>query len=548
MVMRKMAFVATSITLLATLSTPAFAKEGGIHGNWKHVNWNNSTNVKINFQDVNGNYSWATKAIDALASQGAIQGMYNNGKLNFQPGGQLTRAQFAALLTRFFELQAPSTVQEFNDVSPTSWYYNDVEAAAGYMTKFTASNGGYNFMPNAIMNRAETAVSLVQVLLNENAIQLVSADQANQILSNYVDANQIPTTLRVYVATAIQNQLMRGVGNNKFDPLGKLNRAQAAQLLYNLESQTEVPPSGTSTSTTGTEVPPSGTTTSTAVTGGLSAPSSETTGTIANYTFTVYQNGNVDTAINGYYDVTASSSTGSATVTSPVLFTNGTATVPIVLNTAGSQTVTVTIPTLGVSAQTSIAPVNSTISAQLSAPSSLITTGTAANYTFTVYQNGVALNGTYDVTVSTTTGSATVESPVPFTNGVATVPITLSTAGTQTVTISVPSIANASAQATVTPVTLTGQLGTSTLPTHGTVNNYTLTVYENGSVYTALNGSYDVTVATSATSGATISTPVTFTNGVATLPITLNAAGTQTVTVTVPQLNNFSVSTSVNAQ
>lgn len=253
--MRKTAIGLTAFSLIASLSAvPALAEKDdhGQHDNGKHLGWYKQQ-YSVSFDDIDGDFSWAKDAIQQLAKEGIVHGVDAK---HFQPNGQLTRAQFAALVSNYFSLQpANSNQEDFQDVHVGDWYFKAVEASKDYMTMFTNVSGGYDFKPNLPINRAEAAVTLVQVLLKQNAIQLVSADQANQILSGYTDANLIPQQLRIHVATAIQAGLMKGIGANRFDPLTTLNRAQAAALLYRLQNQLQIPPIDSNGNPV-TEVPP----------------------------------------------------------------------------------------------------------------------------------------------------------------------------------------------------------------------------------------------------------------------------------------------------
>jgi hypothetical protein len=267
MLLRKWGLSLTALTLVTGLSAgSAFAESNhGHQDNGKHLGWYNQQVKFGDFDDLGADFSWAQNAIQQLAKEGIIHGIDAH---HFQPGGKLNRAQFAALLTQYFSLQPASTTQEdFKDVHIGDWDFTAIEASKDYMTMFTDINGGYDFKPNLPINRAEAAVTLVQLLTKENAVQLVSADQANQILSAYSDANLIPQNLRIHVATAIQAGVMKGVGHNHFDPLSTLNRAQAATLLYNLQNQLQIPPTSSTNTGTSTEVTPGTTTTNPGTTG-----------------------------------------------------------------------------------------------------------------------------------------------------------------------------------------------------------------------------------------------------------------------------------------
>jgi hypothetical protein len=265
---QKWAIGITTLAMASSLSvTSAFA--AGYHGGGN--GWGNNDNryqqnqnygaaFNSNFNDL-GNYGWAKNAIGRLVSQGVFKGV---GRNQFNPGGNLTRAEMSALLSQYFGLNSTNSNpyrkqnqnrKHFKDVRQGDWYYNQVEATRDYFP-----TNGDAFNPNNSMSRAETAATLVNLLVQKGELQLVSADQADQILSQYTDADQIPSNERVYVATAIQAGIMNGVGQNSFAPQGTLNRAEIATLLYNLQQgqlglqPVEVPPISTSESAANTPV------------------------------------------------------------------------------------------------------------------------------------------------------------------------------------------------------------------------------------------------------------------------------------------------------
>jgi hypothetical protein len=285
MITKKWTLSVLALSLVGSLSAaPAFAAgHGEQHNKGNHYGWYKQ---QVTFQDIDNGFSWAQQAIQQLSSEGVFRGVDST---HFQPAGTLNRAQFAVLVSRYFGLQpANGTQEDFRDVHAGDWYFNDIEAAKDYMTMFVDTQGGYDFNPNQPINRAEAAVTLVQALLKKNEVQLVTPDQANQILSVYSDASLIPQNLRVHVATAVQAGVIKGVALDRFDPLSTLNRAQAATLLYRLQSQLQVLPID---STTGQpiEVAPG-----TPVT---------TTGTTTTGTGTTYTNGPVITYQSSTYNL-----------------------------------------------------------------------------------------------------------------------------------------------------------------------------------------------------------------------------------------------------
>ncbi|BDG30580.1 C40 family peptidase [Parageobacillus thermoglucosidasius] len=117
----------------------------------------NLSDRSVPFNDVPDGY-WALGAIRAVQKQGIMNG--SNG--NFHPEDTLTRAQLAAVLTRAFRLQPPSAAKSFTDVPPSFWAFRDIQAlaAAGIATGRTDGSFG----PNEPVTRVQFAAFLYRAM------------------------------------------------------------------------------------------------------------------------------------------------------------------------------------------------------------------------------------------------------------------------------------------------------------------------------------------------------------------------------------------------
>jgi Ca2+-binding RTX toxin-like protein len=244
------------------------------------------------------------------------------------------------------------------------------------------------------------------------------------------------------------------------------------------------------------------------------------------------QNGN---AVYNYAGpVTLTSSDGQKVYSTPdtVALLNGTATVPVTLNTAGGVTLKATAGSVtGTTAGISVSP--AVASFAVSAPSAA-TAGTGFNVTITAldaYGNTVAgYNG--PVTLTSSDGQTVTVTPasITMTGGTATVSATLKTAGTVTLTAMTGSIQGTSGQVTVSPaaaasfaIAAPGTVGV------GTGFAVTLTARD---AYGNTVPTYSGAVTWSRSDGQPVAvTPSTLTwsNGTASATVTLNALGTPTL-------------------
>jgi S-layer homology domain len=104
--------------------------------------------------DVAGN--WAEPFIKALVEKGIIAG-YPDG--TFKPDQPVTRAEFAALLNKAFDLQPVRAGRKFKDVSAKYWAAGVIQKA--YQSGFLAGYPNGTFAPKQNIIRIQSLVSLV---------------------------------------------------------------------------------------------------------------------------------------------------------------------------------------------------------------------------------------------------------------------------------------------------------------------------------------------------------------------------------------------------
>lgn len=108
------------------------------------------------FNDVKANY-WAKTEIEYLASTEIISG-YPNG--NFQPEAKLSRAHAAVLLARALKLDLKNVATlPFSDVPTTHPYYKEIAAVVN--SKVMGGKGNNIFDPEGNLTRAQMAAILV---------------------------------------------------------------------------------------------------------------------------------------------------------------------------------------------------------------------------------------------------------------------------------------------------------------------------------------------------------------------------------------------------
>ena len=180
--------------------------------------------VSDEFSDVKPGDWFYNNVMDAVAN-GYMAG---EGQGIFNPMGKSTRAVFASTIANALGYKAPedpSTVTtRFKDVPSTHW-------GAGAIA-FCVENeiiGGYDdgtFRPDQAITRQEAAAIL------NNAFGLTASTD----VSKFTDANRIASWATAHVAAVANAELMNGDVDGAFRPTSTLTRAELASIMMNAKN------------------------------------------------------------------------------------------------------------------------------------------------------------------------------------------------------------------------------------------------------------------------------------------------------------------------
>ena len=167
--------------------------------------------AEVAFRDVQG--YWAQPYIEALGFPDAT----------FKPNEPVTRAQFAAIVSKAFSPKLQREALDFKDVNRNFWGYQAIQSA--YRGGFVAGYPGGVFQPQQQIPRVQVLVSLA------NGLSLRSDNPS--ALSVYTDASQIPNYATDPVAAATQRQLVVNYPTpNQLNPNREATRAEVAAFVY----------------------------------------------------------------------------------------------------------------------------------------------------------------------------------------------------------------------------------------------------------------------------------------------------------------------------
>jgi chitodextrinase/lysophospholipase L1-like esterase len=177
------------------------------------------------FTDITSH--WARLDIEALAARQIISGMTAD---LFDPAGDVTRAQFAAMLSRALRLEATEETLPFYDVQEGSWYYSNVSAA--YQAKIVSGVAPDQFAPDETITREQMAVMIINAYLFNTGETLDQLENSSETLV-YTDVEQISSWALPYIGAASEMKLIFGA-EGAFQPKNDADRSQAAAMIYRL--------------------------------------------------------------------------------------------------------------------------------------------------------------------------------------------------------------------------------------------------------------------------------------------------------------------------
>ncbi len=194
------------------------------------------------FPDVTeDSFGWAQDAVEEMVKDGIIKGYTDN---TFKPERTVTKEEALVLSARILGY-TNETVAPFTDFSAEFYadilekyettYKNEV-AFLLYKDVLTERElsyyiGGDNAKSG--MKRYEVAKLLTRVMGGEGEID------PDASTAEYNDSADIPADAKPYVRFVTDTQLMNGMDAGNFVPMGDVNRAQIATLLYRLKNLTQ---------------------------------------------------------------------------------------------------------------------------------------------------------------------------------------------------------------------------------------------------------------------------------------------------------------------
>lgn len=162
---------------------------------------------------------WAYEAISTLSDKGIINGREEN---KFVPDDEVTREEFTKMCVVMMNLDVTDQSIVFDDEKDGEWYLGYISAAR--KNNIISGKGDGSFGIGEAISRQDAAVILYNILKDKNLTDAGGID--------FADSDAISDYAVKAVNALSGSGIINGVGDNMFNPLGKLTRAEAAKLIF----------------------------------------------------------------------------------------------------------------------------------------------------------------------------------------------------------------------------------------------------------------------------------------------------------------------------
>ena len=175
------------------------------------------------YKDLAG-YDWAEESIAALTAMGVVNGTAPE---IFEPSRPVTREEFVKMLILAFEKLDETAECALKDVTADSWYYPYISSAVkSGLVKGVSED---EFGTGEMILREDMAVMLYRFLESEG-IRLETGN------THFNDEEAISKYAETAVKALANEGIINGVGNNSFAPKKSAARAEAAKLIYTVQT------------------------------------------------------------------------------------------------------------------------------------------------------------------------------------------------------------------------------------------------------------------------------------------------------------------------
>lgn len=180
------------------------------------------------FEDISGvNAHKNTVAIENLASRGIVEGTSKN---EFQPNGNVTRAEFSVTIVRALGLE-PKINEQFKDVQNNKWYSAYIGAASSY--GLIPGTTATKFEPQKLVTRQEAAEIIARAAALCGMETKLDPGQIRDQLAQFIDYVKTSDQSREALAFCYSEGILDS-SDLEIMPLEPIKRCDLAQMIFNL--------------------------------------------------------------------------------------------------------------------------------------------------------------------------------------------------------------------------------------------------------------------------------------------------------------------------
>lgn len=166
---------------------------------------------------------WSKEAVEALAAREIIKGRTAD---QFAPDSEITRAEFVALMVRYFDMKN-DTKEQYSDIEEGAWYAESVGIAKG--NQILPEQYGEIFQPNKGITRKEMMEILYQAILLSGK----TMEETDMTLDEFTDRDCISDDAIAAAEYLVNREIIRGY-EQKINPDEVSTRAEVAEILYRI--------------------------------------------------------------------------------------------------------------------------------------------------------------------------------------------------------------------------------------------------------------------------------------------------------------------------
>jgi len=179
------------------------------------------------FTDISGH--WAKSEVEIAAARHFVSGVSSS---SFAPNNDVTRAQFAVMITKALGLQNGDQELTFKDVKKDDWYYGSVAAAvnAGIISGYNSDTFG----PNDKITREQMASMIARAMRSKGITASMTQAEINTNINHFIDGTAVADWAQSDVAAVYNKGIITGRNTGDFAPKASATRAEGAVMLNRL--------------------------------------------------------------------------------------------------------------------------------------------------------------------------------------------------------------------------------------------------------------------------------------------------------------------------